>query len=132
LVTPEDLNIAMAENLTWALETSIPQYLQVSTTQALKDLSEVFTDASCKYSDDPTIHMPNAPPSCPHRELMESPRVSPPPPPWHTTSKGAHHYNFSNNTQNTTYFQLMWLSGRLMLLVAEVGGSNPCKIPRLE
>jgi hypothetical protein len=28
--------------------------------------------------------------------------------------------------------QLMWLSGRLMLLVAEVGGSNPYKTPRLE
>ncbi len=29
-------------------------------------------------------------------------------------------------------YQLMWLSGRLMLLVAEVGGTNPCKTPRLE
>ncbi len=28
--------------------------------------------------------------------------------------------------------QLMWLSGRLMLLVAEVRGSIPCKTPRLE
>jgi hypothetical protein len=28
--------------------------------------------------------------------------------------------------------QLMWLSGRLTLLVAEVGGSNPCKTPWLE
>ncbi len=28
--------------------------------------------------------------------------------------------------------QLMWLSGRLMLLVAEVQGSIPCKTPRLE
>jgi hypothetical protein len=28
--------------------------------------------------------------------------------------------------------QLTWLSGRLILLVAEVGGSSPCKTPRLE
>jgi hypothetical protein len=28
--------------------------------------------------------------------------------------------------------QLMWLSGRLMLLVAEVRGSIPCETPRLE
>jgi hypothetical protein len=33
---------------------------------------------------------------------------------------------------NSGYSQLMWLSGRLTLLVAEVGGSNPCKTPRLE
>jgi hypothetical protein len=31
LVTPEDLVIAAAENLTQALKTSIPQHLQVST-----------------------------------------------------------------------------------------------------
>jgi hypothetical protein len=79
LVTPKDLVIAAAENLTQALETSIPQHLQVSTIQALKDLSEVLADSSHKYSNNPTIHMPNAPPSHPHRELMESPRVSPTP-----------------------------------------------------
>jgi hypothetical protein len=38
-VTPEDLVIAAAENLTQALETSIPQHLCASTIQALKDLS---------------------------------------------------------------------------------------------
>jgi hypothetical protein len=89
-VTPEDLVITAAENLTQALETSIPQHLQVFTIQALKDLSEVFTDTSHKYSNDPTIHMPNAPPSHPDWELTESPRVSPtplgsPPPRVHTT-----------------------------------------------
>jgi hypothetical protein len=47
-VTPEDLVIFAAENLAQALETSIPQHLQVSTIQALKDLSEVFTDTSHK------------------------------------------------------------------------------------
>jgi hypothetical protein len=65
-VTPEDLVIAAAANLTQALKTSIPQHLQVSTIQALKNLSEVFTDASHKYSNDPTIHMPNTPPLRPH------------------------------------------------------------------
>jgi hypothetical protein len=89
-VTPVDLVIAAAENHAQALEISIPQHLQVSTIQALKDLSEVFTDASHKYSNDPAIHMPNTPPSHPHREPMESPRVSPtplgsPPPRVHTT-----------------------------------------------
>jgi hypothetical protein len=79
LVTPEDLVIATAENLTQALKTSIPQHLQVSTMQALKDLSEVFTDASHKYSSNPTIHIPNAPPSRPHQELTEPLRVSPTP-----------------------------------------------------
>jgi hypothetical protein len=39
----------------------------------------VFTDASHKYSNDPIIHMPNAPPTRPQRELTESPRVSPSP-----------------------------------------------------
>jgi hypothetical protein len=34
-VTPEDLVIAATENLTQALETSIPQHLRVSTIQAL-------------------------------------------------------------------------------------------------
>ncbi len=77
LVTPEGLVIASAENVTRALEISISQHLGVSTIQALKDLSEVFTDAFYKYSNDPTIHMPNAPPSHPHLELTESPRVSP-------------------------------------------------------
>ncbi len=32
----------------------------------------------------------------------------------------------------TNITQLMWLSGRLMLLVAEVRGSIPCETPRLE
>jgi hypothetical protein len=64
-VTPEDLVIATAKNLTQALETSIPQYLWVSTIQALKDHLEVFTDAAHKYSDDPAIHMLNAPPMHP-------------------------------------------------------------------
>jgi hypothetical protein len=90
-VTPEHLVIAVAENLTRALETSIPQHLQVSTIQALKNLSEVLTDASHKYSSNPTIHIPNTPPSRPHRELTESPKVSPtplgsPPPKVHTTT----------------------------------------------
>jgi hypothetical protein len=48
LVTPEDLVIAATKNLAQALETSIPQHLRVPTIQALKDLSEVFTDASHK------------------------------------------------------------------------------------
>jgi hypothetical protein len=90
LVTPEDLVVAAAENLTQA-EISIPQHLHVSTIQALKDLSEVFTDASHKYSSNPTIHIPNAPPLRPHWELTESPRMSPtplgsPPPTVHTTT----------------------------------------------
>jgi hypothetical protein len=67
-VTPEDLVITMAENLAQALETSIPHHLQVSTIQALKDLSEVFLDVSHKYSDDLAIHMPNVPPLHPHQE----------------------------------------------------------------
>jgi hypothetical protein len=90
-ITPEDLVIAVAENLTQALKTSIPQHLQVSTTQALNDLSEVCSDASHKYSSNPTIHIPNAPPLHPHWELTESLRVSPtplgsPPPRGHTTT----------------------------------------------
>jgi hypothetical protein len=77
-VTPEDLVIAAAENLTQALETSIPQLLQVSTIQALKDLSGMFTDASHKYHN-------------PHQELPDSPRLLPnplasPPPRVHTTT----------------------------------------------
>jgi hypothetical protein len=39
---------------------------------------------------------------------------------------------FINAHGNLGKQQLMWLSGRLTLLVAEVGGSNPCKTPRLE
>jgi hypothetical protein len=71
----------MAKNLAQALKTSIPQHLQVSTIQALKDLSEVFTftDTSHKYSGGPAIHMPDAPPSHRHWEPTESPRVSPTP-----------------------------------------------------
>jgi hypothetical protein len=79
LVTPEDLLIAAAEHLTWALETSIPPHLRVSTTQALKDLSEVFTDAAHKYSNYPTIHMPDAPPTHHNQEPMASPKVPPSP-----------------------------------------------------
>ncbi len=71
LVTPEDLVIVTAGNLSWAFETSIHQHLLVFTLQALKDLSEVFTDAAHKYSDDPTIHMPNAPTSHNHQEPTE-------------------------------------------------------------
>jgi hypothetical protein len=67
-ITPEDLVIAVAENLTQALETSTPQHLRVSTIQALKDLSEVFTDSALKYSNDPAFHMPDAPPKHPHQE----------------------------------------------------------------
>ncbi len=90
LITPEILVIATVENLARALETSIPQHLQVLTIQAtLKNLSEVFTDTSHEYSNVPAIHMPNAPPLHPHREPTESPRVSPtplgsPPPRVHT------------------------------------------------
>jgi hypothetical protein len=72
-VTPEDLVIAAAGNLSQALETSIFQHLQVFTIQALKDLSEVFTDAAHKYSDDPAIHMPDVPTSHNHQEPTESP-----------------------------------------------------------
>jgi hypothetical protein len=68
LLTPEDLVIAVAKNLARELETSIPQHLWVFTTQALKDLSEVFRDTSHKYSNDPAIHMPDLPPSHPHQE----------------------------------------------------------------
>jgi hypothetical protein len=64
--TPEDLVITTAEYHTRALETSIPQHLWVSTIQALKDLLEVFMDAAHKYSNNPAIHMPNAPPMHPH------------------------------------------------------------------
>jgi hypothetical protein len=65
-VAHENLVIPVAKNLAQVLETSISQHLQVTTIQALKDLSEVFTDASHKYSDDPAIHMPNTPPLHPH------------------------------------------------------------------
>ncbi len=90
LVTPADSVIPAAKNLAQSLETSIPQHLQVSTIQAFQDLSEVFTDASHKYSNDPATHMPDTPPSHHQREPMESPRVSPtplgtPPPRVHTT-----------------------------------------------
>jgi hypothetical protein len=91
-VTPEDLVIDAAKYLARSLETSIPQHLQVSTIQALKDLLEVFRDTSHKYSGDPAIHMPNAPPSHPHWEPTESPRVLSPtplgktPPRVHTTT----------------------------------------------
>jgi hypothetical protein len=90
LAIPEDLVIAVAKNLAQALETSAPQHLQVSTIQATKDLSKMFTGASHKYSNDPAICMPDAPPSHPHQEPTESPRVSPtplgsPPPRVHTT-----------------------------------------------
>jgi hypothetical protein len=90
-VTPEDLVIAAAENLARALKTSIPQHLWVSTIQALKNISDVFMDAAHKYSNDPTIHMPNAPPLHPHQEPRASPRVLPtplstPPPRVHATT----------------------------------------------
>ncbi len=91
LVTPEDLVIAAAVNLTRALKTSIPQHLGISTIQALKDLSEVFTDAAHKYSNDPAIQMPDAPPTNLHQEPTASPRVLPtplgtPPPRVHPTT----------------------------------------------
>jgi hypothetical protein len=89
-VTPEDVVIAVAENLARALDTTIPQHLRISTIQALKKPSEVFTNPSHKYNNDPAIHMPDAPPSHPHQEPTESPRMSPtplgtPPPRVHTT-----------------------------------------------
>ncbi len=90
-VTPEDLVIAVAENLTRALKISIPQHIQVSTIQALKDILEIFMDAAHKYSNNPTIHMPNVPPTHPHQEPTASPRVPPtplgtPPPRVHPTT----------------------------------------------
>jgi hypothetical protein len=97
-VTPEDLVIAAAKNLAQALKTSIPQHLQVSTIQAIQDLSEVFTDAFHKYSNDPTSHMPDTPPLGAYgvsKGVTHSP--------WLTISKGAHHYNFSNSTWHPTY-----------------------------
>jgi hypothetical protein len=66
LVTPEDLVVATAKNLAQALETSTPQHLQVSTIQALKDISEGIMDASHKCNNDPAIYMPNVPPLHPY------------------------------------------------------------------
>ncbi len=73
LVAPEEIIIAAAENLARVLETSIPLNLQVSTIQALKDLSDVFTDATHKYCG------PDAPPSHPHQKPTASPWVLPSP-----------------------------------------------------
>jgi hypothetical protein len=89
-VTPEDLVIAMAKNLTQALETSIPQYLWVPTIQALKDHLEVFTDAAHKYSDNPAIRILNTLPMHLQQKSTPSPRVPPtplgtPPPRVHPT-----------------------------------------------
>jgi hypothetical protein len=77
--TPDDLVIVMVENLPRALETSIPQHLCNPTIQALKDLSEVFTDVAHKYSNNPAMHtiLPGAPPTPPHQEPMASPMVPP-------------------------------------------------------
>ncbi len=90
-VTPKDFVIAIAKNLAQALVTSIPQHLQVFTIQALKDLSDMFMDASHKYSNDPAIHMPDAPPLHPHWKPRKSLRMLPtplgsPPPRMHTTT----------------------------------------------
>jgi hypothetical protein len=58
--------------------------------------------------------MSHPPPAHPRQTDFSFMSLPPPPPPHHTLH------------------QLMWLSGRLMLLVAEVRGSIPCKTPRLE
>jgi len=54
-VTPEDLVIAAAANLSRALATNMPQQLQQSSIKALADLQDVFSHAANKYNDDPTI-----------------------------------------------------------------------------
>ena len=79
-VSPEDLVIAAAANLSRALATNMPQQLQQSSLQALADLQDVFSRAANKYNDDPTMHhIPGANiPTAPRRPHLENQLESPP------------------------------------------------------
>ena len=79
-VSPEDLVIAAAANLSRALATNMPQQLQQSSLQALADLQDIFSRAANKYNDDPTMHhIPGANiPTAPRRPHLENQLESPP------------------------------------------------------
>jgi hypothetical protein len=73
-VTPEDLVIAAAANLSKALTTNMPHHLRQSSIQALADLQDVFSRAANKYNDDPsTHHIPEANiPTAPRRQQLDN------------------------------------------------------------
>jgi hypothetical protein len=73
-VTPEDLVIAAAANLSKALATNMPHHLRQSSIQALADLQDVFSCAANKYNDDPTTHhIPKANiPLAPRRQQLDN------------------------------------------------------------
>ncbi len=79
-VTLEDLVIAAAANLSWALATNMPQQLPQSSIQALADLQDVFSRAANKYNDNPPMHhIPGANiPTAPRRPHLENQLKSPP------------------------------------------------------
>ncbi len=102
-VIPKDLVVSAAENLAWALKTSIPQHLSNSMIQALKGLLEVFTDVALNTTTTlPCTYFAQCPPyASPSGANSISKGTSHSP--MHTTAKGAPHYDFSKGARHTTY-----------------------------
>ncbi len=73
-VTPEDLVIAAAANLSKALAINMPHHLRQSSIQALADLQDVFSRAANKYDNNPTTHhIPKANiPTAPQRQQLDN------------------------------------------------------------
>jgi hypothetical protein len=73
-VTPEDLVIAAAANLSKALATNMPHHLRQSSIQALADLQDVFSHTANKYDDNPTTHhIPKVNiPTAPRRQQLDN------------------------------------------------------------
>jgi hypothetical protein len=79
-VTPEDLVIAAAANLSKALATNMPHHLRQSSIQALADLQDIFSCTTNKYNNDPTTHhIPEANiPTAPQRQQLDNDRLQSP------------------------------------------------------
>jgi hypothetical protein len=79
-VTPEDIVIAAAANLSKALATNMPHHLRQSSIQALADLQDVFSCATNKYDNNPTTHhIPEANiPTAPQRQQLDNNRLQSP------------------------------------------------------
>jgi hypothetical protein len=73
-ITPEDLVIAAAANLSKALATNMLHHLRQSSIQALADLQDIFSRATNKYNNNPTTHhIPKANiPTAPQRQQLDN------------------------------------------------------------
>ncbi len=79
-VTPEDLVIAAAANLSKALATNMPHHLRQSSIQALADLQDIFSRTANKYNDNPTVHhTPKANiPTAPRQQQLDNDQLQSP------------------------------------------------------